>query len=123
MAHLDRDMYRRRREMNQALAIVFLTFICLGLGALTVLALRGARGVEDNPEQQRVLARLAWLSVAMLLGTVVLLVWAMMRFARGRVFRRDEASTRPKEEHIDAWAEAGRRFQLAPDDEPEEPDS
>ncbi len=123
MAHLDKDMCRRRREMNLALVIAFLVIICFGLGALAALALRGAEAFDNNPDQQRMLARLAWLSVAMLLGTMVLLVWAVMRFARGRVFREDQEARRPKEEHIDAWAEAGRRFQLAPDDEPEEPDA
>ena len=112
--------YRSRRERNYLLVIVSLLLICIGLGSIMVMALRGAGAVKDDDELRRLLTQLAWTSLVLMVVAAILLVWAVARILGQRV-----AAPLPKgekSERIDAWAEAGRRFEVD-DDDVDEPDT
>ncbi|HDZ22778.1 MAG TPA: hypothetical protein ENH78_15975, partial [Phycisphaerae bacterium] len=70
------DSQRYRQSTNQLVLIVLLGVIVAGLSVLMTVALQGARDMTDDPDLRRVLLRLAWLSLTLMLGAVVLLAWA-----------------------------------------------
>jgi len=105
------------RTLNSILLVVLLGAMAAALAALTIVTARAAGAAED-PDLQRVLARLAWLALVLLGGALVLLLWAVMRLARSRLPRPGRGAPTP---YVDAWSLAGRRFQL-PKDEPEPPE-
>ena len=75
--------------------------------------------VETRRKMQIVssIVQLAWLALVLLGLTLVVLLWAIMRFARSRMrFRRGKIHT----PYVDAWALAGKRFSL--DGDPSEED-
>ncbi|HDZ43141.1 hypothetical protein LCGC14_0320930 [marine sediment metagenome] len=111
------DSQRYRQSTNQLVLIVLLGVIVAGLSVLMTVALQGARDMTDDPDLRRVLLRLAWLSLTLMLGAVVLLAWATLRFVRQR--RKVEQPERPAGPRTDAWVEAGRRFQLEDADQPD----
>jgi hypothetical protein len=113
--------YRSRRERNFLLVVISLAIICGGLGFIMVKALQGAGTVEDDDNLRRLLTQLAWTAMVLMVGTALLLVWALVRSLGRRV-----AAPLPKGEkgeRIDAWAEAGRRFEVDPneDADPDDP--
>ncbi len=68
------------------------------------------------------LLRIAWITSGLAWLTGILLVWSVMRYYR---FLNSMSHPDKKMVYVDAWAEAGRRFQVeepSPDDE-NEPDS
>lgn len=111
---------RRLQAVNSIILIVALIAIAAGLVALTLLTARAAGEVKD-PDLHMVLARLAWVATALLCLTLLLLLWAMMRFVRSRIRFTTERTPTP---YVDAWALAGKRFKLPEeDDEGEDSDS
>ena len=112
---------RRIQAVNSIILIVALVAIAAGLAALTLLTARAAGQVKEPPEMQTALARLAWVAMLLLSFTLVLLLWAVMRFVRSRIRFSDERKPTP---YVDAWALAGKRFRLPEvDDEGDEKDS
>jgi len=111
----DLEEYPRRRGRHDLLLTVALGFLCVGFGVVMLLSLRCAGAVDDNPDLRRMLTQLAWTSLVLMLGTGILLAWAVIRSLGDRV-------TRPlpkgeKSERIDAWAEAGRRLEVDDDED------
>ena len=111
---------RRLQAVNSIILIVALIAIVVGLVALTLLTARAAGEVKD-PDLHMVLARLAWVATALLCFTLLLLLWAVMRFVRSRIRFSTERAPIP---YVDAWALAGKRFKLPEeDDDGEDSDS
>ena len=98
---------RKIQTINFVILIITLAAIAAGLAVLIGLTTRAAAAVDDA-QAQRLLARLAWVSVALLALTLIVLLWMVMRFVRRR-FRPPGRSCTP---YVDAWALAGQRFKL-----------
>jgi hypothetical protein len=113
------EMTERTKDQTVSLAILILSLTALasGLGVLTLLTARAAGGTEDV-EVRRSVGKLAWLSLALLGLTAVLLFWSVVRLFRSRVGAR---RSRTKTPYVNAWALAGKRFKLEehPDQDPE----
>lgn len=108
------DKQRTVRTANFIILIVSLTAMATGLALLTLVTTRAAGRIGDT-ETQKLLMRLAWVALALLCLTLVLLLWAVMRFVRSRIrFSRQRTHT----PYVDAWALAGKRFKL-PEEQPE----
>ena len=114
---------RKTRIINSAILIVTLIAIASGLVVLTLLTSHAAAQMQDVRAQQ-LLARLAWVSLTLLAVTCILLLWAAMRLYRSGIF---ETKPHKRTPYVDAWALAGKRFQLSddekipPDEDPENP--
>ena len=106
---------RRKRNANQLVMIAMLFLGAVGLAILMATILRGAAGIEDDSDAKRLLVRMGWMSMLLLLGALLLLAWAILRFVRERMRPDQEASSQP---HIDAWEEAGRRVEVDEFDDP-----
>jgi hypothetical protein len=114
---MDVDSTRRRRSTNLALTIIILILISVGLAIVMTSALRGAQ--DADTKTRKTLTYLAWTSFALMGGSIVLCVWAVIRLSRAHL-PDPSADVRPAQPHTDAWAEAGRRFELDEDDEAQE---
>jgi membrane protein implicated in regulation of membrane protease activity len=100
-------------------------FVVLGLAAISgglifmlVVTFRAIDQTTDMPTR-KLLARLAWLSLALLLLTLLLLVWAVTRHLR--YWLRPLPRAR-RSEYVNAWVLAGQRFKLEDDEQDDEPD-
>lgn len=102
------------RSIDFAIVAVLLVALGAGLGALLYITSSQA-SVETEPRTRGYLLRLAWLSLAMLLLTVLIFTWVVVRYAAHR-FKR----SKPHEPtaYVDAWALAGRRYRV--EDHPED---
>ncbi|MBS3735075.1 MAG: hypothetical protein KGY99_09145 [Phycisphaerae bacterium] len=104
----DGDLLGRRRRVfrtvNFALAVIGLLVIAGAMAAMIAIAARAAAQAE--PDARKYFYHLAWIAAAMLGVALVMLAWTCVRhLRRGRAYR-----TRPTR-YVDAWGEAGRRFQ------------
>ena len=111
---------RTTRSVSFAFVILGLGALAAGLGVMLAIAARGAWQVTDAPTQ-KLLLRLAWLSLVLLCVTLVLLLWAVLRHVRYRLY---SAPPLKPSQYVDAWELAGRRLTLddaddAPDDAPD----
>lgn len=97
---------------------VGLLALAAGLIAMLVITTRAAIAVGDAATR-KLLARLAWMSLALLCLTVVLLLWALLRHVRYRL--RAAPPLKPSK-YVNAWELAGQRFQLDEDDEDDDGD-
>jgi hypothetical protein len=79
-------------------------------------ALKGAQ--EADAKTRKTLTYLAWTSFALMGGSIVLCVWAVIRLSRAHLSA-SSPDARPRQPYTDAWAEAGRRFELDDEDEDE----
>jgi len=104
---IDRGQYLRFAGF--AVLVIALGLIVAGSGVMLAIASRAAGDAQGDA--QRVLARLAWLSAAILALALLLLLWAVMRYFARRIPR----SARRPTDYVDAWTVAGQRFQV-PDD-------
>lgn len=110
---MELDPGRPARSASFAFVVLGLTAICAGLGAMLFVTTSAADGVADLPTR-KLLARLAWGSLALLCVALVLLVWAVMRHVRHALAA--SAPLKPSE-YVNAWELAGKRFQLPDEDE------
>jgi len=96
---------------------VTLTAVCAGLVAIIVITTQGAR--ESEGAVKDYFYYMAWLSLALLALSIIVLVWMVIHRVSRHIGRR---SARKATEHVDAWALAGKRFKLDEDaDEQEGP--
>ena len=111
------DPRRTSRALSFGLVVLGLVAISAGLIAMLVITTQAA-GTTTEPRTKNLLAHLAWLSLALLSLTLVLLVWAVMRHVRYwlRPVRRARSS-----QYVDAWALAGKRIKV-PEDEDSDDD-
>lgn len=71
-------------------------------------------------EGKRQLSAVSALLLAILL--FIMVVGLLMTFRIRRFFLPNESATRSSTQHIDAWAESGRRMTAPPDDDDDEDD-
>jgi hypothetical protein len=97
-----------QRSLSFVVLIVGLLVIIAGLGCLAAAAMSEA-GHAKGDEHRKGLMHLAWLALVLLLPALGLLVMVVGRRLRQVLIRPAEPRPTP---HVDAWAEAGRRFKL-----------
>ncbi len=111
------DRQSTLHAVSFAIVVVTLIAICAGLAVMIVITTRGAKEAEGAMEHY--FYRMAWLSLALLALSIVVLVWVVIHHVSGRLGRK---SSRPPTQHVDAWALAGKRFKLEEDsDQQDEP--
>lgn len=111
------DRQRTLHAASFAVVTVTLTAVCAGLVAMIVITTRGAKEAEGA--RGHYFYRMAWLSLALLALSIVVLVWMVIHHVSGRLGRK---SSRPPTQHVNAWALAGKRFKLEEDsDQHQEP--
>jgi len=102
------------RSASFGIVVVGLVAISAGLVAMLVITTQAAFRTTD-PAARKLLARLAWLSLALLCLAVVMVIWCVLRRIRYHV----RSQRLPKSsEYVNAWELAGKRFKLP--DEPED---
>ena len=111
---MDVNSARQRRSANLALTIILLVLISVGLAIVMTSALKGAQ--DADAKTRKTLTYLAWTSFALMGGSIVLCVWAVIRLSRAHLSA-SSPEVRPRQPHTDAWAEAGRRFELDEDED------
>lgn len=105
------------RSSSFAITLVFLVGMAVGLAILLGMILHGVAGAEGA--SRKLLSRLAWISMAMLGLTLVMLFWIVAHYLMGRFRPQGHQPT----EYVDAWKLAGQR--VKPPQEPpgdEDPD-
>jgi amino acid transporter len=103
-------------SLNFAAVVIMLTAMGAAMGAMAYITASQA-AAETDPNLRRNLARLAWMSLTLLLILVVVLTWTIIRHISAR---RSGNVTKPAPTPcIDAWKLAGRRFRLSADQEAE----
>jgi hypothetical protein len=113
---MDMTAGSKSRTASFVFVMLGLGLLAVGLGFMLVITLGGARDIAD-PVTQRLLLRLAWLSLLLLSLTLILLLWSVIRHVRYRIHW--DAPVRPSE-YVNAWELAGQRFQLPDDDDEDE---
>ena len=106
------DRKRTLRAASFAVVVVMLTAICVGLAAMVAITTQGAK--QADGAARAYFYRMAWLSLALLALSVIVLVWVVIHHVSGRLGRK---SPHPPTEYVDAWALAGKRFKLEEDEE------
>jgi hypothetical protein len=107
---------RTARSVSFGLVIVGQVAIAAGLVAMLVITIRGAAEIPD-PAVRKLLLRLAWLSLVLLLLILLTMVWAVIRHIRYRLGPARPFKPTP---YVNAWELAGKRFKLEEDDREEE---
>jgi len=113
---MEQGSERSFRTVSVALAIAGQLALAGGLVAMLVITIRGAVNLTD-PAAKKLLLHLAWLSLVLLLGMLVMIFWSIVRYARYRL--RPGPEIKPST-YVNAWELAGKRFQLADDDDDED---
>jgi len=112
----------RAQTISFAVRIAVLMTVTVGLATQTFMSAEATGRIADEPAR-KLLARIGWLSVAMLGLTLVLLFWTVVRYFRRRL---PPGVGHQRTPYVDAWSLAGKRFQLddSEDDqaEPEQDD-
>ncbi|MFP4106457.1 MAG: hypothetical protein ACLFVU_10255 [Phycisphaerae bacterium] len=108
---------KRFRLFSGIVTICLLLILAVGLAAMLWISLVGMESAEAESNRQRGFASLAMISGGLLLMTMGMLAWAGIRLI-GRKTIPDSKRVQ-RTQHVDAWAEAGRRFELPEDDEDE----
>jgi len=103
----------RKSVVNFVVLLVMLMAMIVGLGTLIYLT-RDAITRTDDALMQDMLARLAWISLALMGVALILLLLAVMHFVRSRF---PAGSARRPTPYVDAWALAGQRMQVGDDED------
>ncbi|HUT02064.1 MAG TPA: hypothetical protein VM031_06390 [Phycisphaerae bacterium] len=113
---MDLEPGKTSRSVSLGLAIVGQAALAAGLTAMLVITTRGASELTD-PAARRLLLRLALLSLVLLLGLLLMVVWSIIRYIRHRLHL-----TKPLEPstYVNAWELAGKRFKLEDNDAEEQ---
>ena len=103
--------HRKTPAEGMGLAVAAMIVLAGGLGVQIALAAQAA-GNLDAADREHLLP-LAWLALVMLAFDLLVLFWVSVRFVSARSHsRRTQTATR----YVDAWAAAGRRFELDNED-------
>ena len=115
MDEIEIEYENRHRVVSSVLVAVTLSALAVGLIIQISIASRavGLFGAEAD----KYLLRLVWLALLMLGIDVVILFWLAIRFFAGRNRRIQGGGST---EYVDAWSEAGQRFQLEEENEEDE---
>lgn len=108
------------RSASFVVIFVGLAVICVGLGAMMFITIEAASTTTDHAVR-KLLVRLSWLSLMLLCMAVLMTTLVIMRYVRHRI-RGGSAAPEEPSSYVNAWEEAGKRFQLNEDNEPEDPD-
>ena len=114
---MEENLVRRKtfQAVNFAIVITSLVLIAVVLGVLLALTMHGAAQAEGKSRDY--LLRLAWLTLAVLVMTILLLGWVIVHRIALAHQRGGKRSTPP---YINAWSLAGKRF--CAEEEDEDPD-
>jgi len=114
-------MVVRRHSTVRIVSSVIVTLLLVAMTAgLLYVFLKAADAAAGADEKTRAdLGRLAWLGMALLGVSAVLLFGSLARTLRFCL--RKQAPSKPTP-YVDAWAEAGRRIKLPDDEEESEQD-
>jgi len=115
------DRIRKFRTVSMVVTVIGLVVIAAVLTWLVVVTTRQAQHSDERTREG--LVRLAYVSLVLLGMTLVLLGWVVVRHLITRGGRKADRRPTP---YVNAWEEAGRRFQLDESDLPEDqepPDS
>ncbi len=100
------------RRIEFAVMVITLMVMATGLGCLMFIT-AGHAADEPDSDTRKMLARLAWMSLALLALVVVVLAWLVIRHA---ALRLRERKTKPAPTpYVNSWALAGKRIQIPPD--------
>jgi hypothetical protein len=110
---MELDPGKPARSASFAFVVLGLVAICAGLGAMLYVTASAVSGVTDLATR-KLLARLAWGSMALLCVALVLLVWAVLRHIRQAL---TSSPPLPPSQYVNAWELAGKRFKLPEDDD------
>ena len=91
---------------------VALAGTCVAAACLLSVSVRAV--ADADPNVQKGLARMAWLSMVVLGMSLLLLSWVLLRWIIYLVRPRQHA---PHSPYINAWSLAGERFKLDRDDQ------
>ncbi len=104
---MDKERVKRFRT---ATFIAMLIWLCAMAAMLGVLVFLMADALENaDAEGRSLLGRMLWLCSSALGLTLLLLLWGVIRYIK---FRLNPPVDSKATKYVDAWAEAGRRFQL-----------
>jgi len=103
-----------RRSLSFVVQIVLLLGMLSGLSLMLVVVTKQAPRAE--PQVQGALVRLAWICAALIGLTLVMIAWSVLRYAKYVSWSKKGLRPMPR---FDAWAEAGQRFQLDPNERDE----
>ena len=111
----------RRHSTARIVSSVIVTLLLAAMAAgLLYVFLKAADAAAGADERTRAdLGRLAWLGMALLSISAVLLFGSLVRTLR---FCLRKQAPREPTPYVDAWAEAGRRIKLPDDEEESEQD-
>jgi len=101
------DYRRNRHAVRFMLVMLGLAMIAGGLIVVLAFALSSMAGVSGRV--LHLLAQVAWVSLALLLVVLIVLIWTVMRYIRRQLL---SDNVPPASEHPDAWEVAGRRLKL-----------
>jgi len=113
------EQTNRLRAVSNGVLVAALTMIVAGCGAILAMSWQVARGIDPvvGRETLRQVHQIAWLAAAMLALALLLTAWALMRFLGRRI---EGTHLGKPTAYVDAWSAAGKRIQLADDDEEDE---
>ncbi len=112
-----RSQVIRRRTISLAVQSILLAIGMIGLLAFFMFI--HARIPDAFGVKKLGLIKVAWIVSVLAWLAGILFVWSLMRYYR---FVDTKPPTEKKRVYVDAWAEAGRRFQLEDEDESDSDD-
>lgn len=104
-----------RRRFQYGLMAFLLVLVSAGLVWIIQAAAITAGGVQDQASK-RALAHMAWLAMALLGVTLVVLLWVGLRWLRLGLTPKPQKH--PQGPRVSPWSEAGRR--IVPDEDEEQ---
>ena len=111
---MERREVIRRRTISFVIQAIAMIAGLAGMLVLLFLITQQARLAEDQDRPG--LVRMAWMTAGLAGFTLIILLWTVMRYYG---FRRMMAKPVTKLTYVDAWAEAGRRFQVEQTESPD----
>lgn len=94
--------------------VVTLLLAAMAVGLVHVFVKAAAAAADADEKTRAALGRLAWVGMALVGMSAVLLLWSLARTLRLCLPRRTRSEPTP---YVNAWAEAGRRIRAPDEDE------
>ena len=108
------EKYELIRMRTVSFVVIVLLLLAAAGGMTAVLVALQDRIASAETAERQGLVHLAIFMAAMIGATAILLLWAVLRYIRFRLWARDERHSLP---YVDAWSVAGQRFKLKPEDQ------